>query len=143
GCDLVAFGTKYIGALNGSGILCGRKDLVEAAVPHGFIGFETVAWGKSFGRPLKLDRQTIVALVTALQEWLETDHEARLAGYGRRLDAMRSELDGAAGVSFSLVRGDGPAPRVLRLEIDPAKARADAAGVIAGLQRGTPAIAVG
>ena len=30
---------------------------------HGFMGFETVAYGKSFGRPLKLDRQTIVAAV--------------------------------------------------------------------------------
>src|SRR5262249_2210275 len=29
GADLVAFGAKYIGALNASGILCGRKDLVD------------------------------------------------------------------------------------------------------------------
>src|SRR5207248_4131846 len=75
GADLVAFGAKYLGALNASGILCGRKDLVDAAVLHGFIGFETNAWEKSFGRPLKLDRQTIVAVVTALEEWFETDHE--------------------------------------------------------------------
>src|SRR2546421_7923189 len=122
GADLVAFGAKYIGALNASGILCGRKDLVDAAAQHGFIGFETTAWEKSFGRPLKLDRQTIVAVVTALQEWLETDHHARVAGYEKRLDAMRSELDGAPGVSSSIVKGNGPAPRVLRLEIDPAKA---------------------
>jgi len=63
GADLVAFGAKYLGALNASGILCGRKDLVAAAACHGFMGFETVAYGKSFGRPLKLDRQTIVAAV--------------------------------------------------------------------------------
>jgi hypothetical protein len=84
GADLVAFGAKYLGALNASGILCGRADLVKAATLHGFIGFETTAWEKSFGRPLKLDRQTIVAVVTALQEWFETDHDARLAGYEQR-----------------------------------------------------------
>jgi L-seryl-tRNA(Ser) seleniumtransferase len=143
GADLVAFGAKYLGALNASGILCGRKDLVDAAVQHGFIGFETTAWEKSFGRPLKLDRQTIVAVVTALQEWLETDHDARLAGYERRLKAMAAELDGAPGVTIDLVNGDGPAPRVLRLSFDAARGRYDAASVLNKLWSGVPAIAVG
>jgi L-seryl-tRNA(Ser) seleniumtransferase len=142
GADLVAFGAKYLGALNASGILCGRADLVNAAVLHGFIGFETVAFGKSFGRPLKLDRQTIVAVVAALQEWLETDHSARLAGYERRLKAMAAELEGAAGVTLSIERGEGPAPLVLRLTVDGTKARHDAAGIAAGLWSGSPAIAV-
>jgi D-glucosaminate-6-phosphate ammonia-lyase len=143
GADLVAFGAKYVGALNASGILCGRADLVKAAALHGFIGFERGAWEKSFGRPLKLDRQTIVAVVTALQEWLEMDHDARLKNYDRRLKAMATELEGAPGVSLSFVHGDGPAPRVLRLAFDPARARHDAAGVANGLLAGTPAVAVG
>jgi len=142
GADLVAFGAKYIGALNASGILCGRRDLVEAAALHGFIGFETTAWEKSFGRPLKVDRQTIVAVVIALQEWFETDHEARIAGYERRLRAMSAELEGAPGVALSLVRADGPAPCVLRLSIDAARARYDANGLADALMSGTPAIAV-
>ena len=143
GVDLVAFGAKYIGALNASGILCGRKDLVAAATLHGFIGFESAAWEKSFGRPLKVDRQTIVAVVAALREWLDTDHEARLAGYERRLNAMMSELQGAPGVSLSLARGEGPAPLVLRLDIDRSKARHDVAGLVDALWAGNPAVAVG
>lgn len=142
GADLIAFGAKYIGALNGSGILVGRRDLVSAAALHGFIGFETVAWEKSLGRPMKLDRQTIVAVVTALQEWFETDHDARIAGYERRLLAMRSELDGAPGVALSLVRGNGPEPLTLRLDIDASQARDSAAGIADSLMAGTPAIAV-
>ena len=143
GADLVAFGAKYIGALNGSGILAGRKDLVEAASMHGFVGFETVAWERGLGRPLKLDRQTIVAVVAALQEWFETDHPARIAGFERRLKAMQSELQGAAGVQQSLVPGDGPSPLLLRLDIDASKARADVPTLISKLEAGTPAIAVG
>ncbi len=143
GADLVAFGAKYVGALNASGILCGRKELVDAAVQHSFIGFETTAWEKSIGRPLKLDRQTIVAVVTALQEWLETDHDARLAGYERRLKAMAAELDGAPGVTIELVNGEGASPRVLRLSFDPARGRYDAASVLNKLWSGVPAIAVG
>lgn len=143
GADLIAFGAKYIGALNGSGILCGRPDLVKAASMSGFVAFETTAWEKAFGRPLKLDRQTIVAVVEALREWLETDHEARLRGYERRLEAMRSELDGAAGVTLSIVKADGPSPRTLHVALDPAVARHDADGVVAALMKGNPAIAVG
>jgi D-glucosaminate-6-phosphate ammonia-lyase len=142
GADLVAFGAKYLGALNASGILCGRRDLVNAAAMHGFIGFETNAYEKSFGRPLKVDRQTIVAVVTALQEWLETDHEARIAGYERRLEAMSRELEGAPGVSRSIVRDEGSSPIVLRLTLDASQARSDAAGVARALRAGNPGIAV-
>jgi L-seryl-tRNA(Ser) seleniumtransferase len=142
GADLVAFGAKYIGALNASGILCGRRDLVKAAVLHGFIGFERGAWEKSFGRPLKVDRQTIVAVVAALQEWFEIDHEARIAKYEKRLKAMMAELDGAVGVSLSLVRSEGPAPLVLRLTLDRQQARYDAAGLENALLKGNPSIAV-
>lgn len=142
GADLVAFGTKYIGALNASGILCGRADLVSAAALHGFIGFETVAWEKSWGRPLKVDRQTIVAVVAALREWLDTDHEARIAGYERRLGAIRGELEGAPGVQLSIARAEGPAPCVLRLDVDAAEARTDVEGIVRGLWSGTPRIAV-
>jgi L-seryl-tRNA(Ser) seleniumtransferase len=142
GADLVAFGAKYLGALNASGILCGRSDLVAAASLHGFIGFETLAWEKSWGRPLKVDRQTIVAVVAALREWLDTDHEARLAGYERRLQAIASELDGAAGVSLSIRHDEGPAPCVLRVGVDASRARQDVTGIVKGLWSGTPAISV-
>ena len=143
GADLVGFGAKYIGALNGSGILVGRPDLVKAASTSGFVAFETTAWEKAFGRPLKLDRQTIVAVVEALREWLETDHDARLRGYERRLDAMRSELDGAPGVKLRIVNADGPSPRTLHVELEPGKARTDADGVTSALLKGNPAVAVG
>jgi L-seryl-tRNA(Ser) seleniumtransferase len=143
GADLVAFGAKYLGALNASGILCGRADLVNAASLDGFIAFETEAWEKSWGRPLKVDRQTIVAVVAALREWLDTDHEARLAGYERRLQAMASELQGARGVKLQIVSDEGPSPRVLRLDIDPQAARHDVPSIVSALYSGSPAIAVG
>src|SRR5581483_11170008 len=92
GADLVAFGAKYIGSVHSSGILCGKKALVDAAVPQGFIGFETVAERKSFGRPLKLDRQEIVGVITAVEEWFSMDHEKRVAELERRLDALRRAL---------------------------------------------------
>ena len=143
GADLVAFGGKYFGGLNASGILCGRKALIEAAVPQGFIGYETVAYGKSFGRPLKLDRQTIVGVVVALQEWLSMDHDQRLRSFEQRLAAIAAELDGLPGVATSIEHGGGSTPRVLKLGIDPRRAARDVEGEVACLRSGTPAIVVG
>lgn len=143
GADLVCFGAKYIGAPNSSGILCGRKDLVEPALRQGFIGFETTAERKAFGRPLKLDRQEIIAVVVALQEWMAMDHAARLAELEARLGTIARALEGLPGVSLELLRRDGAAPRLLRVAIDPATARRSAAAVIAELWRGRPAIAAG
>lgn len=59
GADLACFGTKYLGAPQSSGILCGRRDLVAAAARQGFIGFETASRGKAFGRPFKLHSSAI------------------------------------------------------------------------------------
>jgi D-glucosaminate-6-phosphate ammonia-lyase len=143
GVDLVAFGAKYIGAPNSSGILAGRRELVEAAVPQGFIGFETIAHGHSFGRPLKLDRQEIVAVTVALQEWFTMDHDRRLAELERRLAPIAQRLSGAPGVVTSIQRADGPAPRVLRISLEAGVARHDVASLIQALREESPAIAVG
>jgi len=142
GADLVAFGAKYIGGVHSSGILCGKKELVDAAVPQGFIGFETVAERRSFGRPLKLDRQEIVGVVTAVQEWFSMDHDKRIADLERRIAAWQSRLQSAPGLSFEVVKQEGTTPRRLRIEIDPAKARRDAKAVVEGLRAGNPMILV-
>ncbi|MDA0709653.1 MAG: hypothetical protein O3B73_05515, partial [bacterium] len=92
---LIGFGTKYIGACNSTGILCGKKELVEAAYAHSFIGFETSNL-ETVGRPLKVDRQEVVAVVVALQEWLAMDHEARIAEHWRKADYIMTGLQGVA-----------------------------------------------
>jgi L-seryl-tRNA(Ser) seleniumtransferase len=142
GADLVAFGAKYIGAPNSSGILCGRRDQVEAAVPQGFIGFESPGtFGKSFGRPFKLDRQEVVAVVVALQEWLSMDHAARLGRFEQRLRRIAEGLANAPGVSTSIVEGNGPSPRLLKVALSP-DARLDVERLVAALHEQDPIIVV-
>jgi D-glucosaminate-6-phosphate ammonia-lyase len=143
GADLVAFGSKYFGGVNSAGILCGRKELIEAAVPQGFIGFETVTNRKGFGRPLKLDRQEIVGVVVALQEWMTMDHDRRLQRQEQRLATVSRAVDGLAGVSTEVLKSEGAAPRVLRVAVDPASARRSAEAVAQALRDGDPSIAVG
>jgi len=109
---LIGFGAKYIGACNSTGILCGKKELVEAAYAHSFIGFETGDL-ETVGRPLKLDRQEVVAVVVALQEWLAMDHEKeRIEPAWKRtryIERRIKKLPGLKGaeISFTPESGEG------------------------------------
>ncbi|MBN2336871.1 aminotransferase class V-fold PLP-dependent enzyme [Candidatus Bathyarchaeota archaeon] len=80
GCDLVAIGGKYVGGPNSTGFVYGRKDLVDAIALHSFIGAEAgpeekSGYYRSIGRGYKLDRQEIIGLLTAFDEWYSVDHE--------------------------------------------------------------------
>ena len=139
GADLVCYGAKYFGAYNSTGILSGRKDLLQAAFGHSFIGFETGAY-RSVGRPLKLDRQEIIAVVVALREWLSLDHEDRLAEHERKGQVISQALAGLP----HLTAAWAPDPRSLssgvRLTLDEAELGKTAAQVSQALREGTPSI---
>ena len=77
GADAVAYGAKYFGALNGTGIIVGKSEIIEAAKLHSFIGFE---FGKmrTIGRSMKMDKEDVVAVYVALKTWLTMNHEERI-----------------------------------------------------------------
>lgn len=91
GADLVCYAGKYFDAPHSTGLLTGRRDLVEAAAMNGFVSFETNGL-RTIGRPMKLDRQEIIACVVALREWFAMNHEDRLLKYGDRADVIIREL---------------------------------------------------
>ena len=99
--DIACFGAKYMGAPQSSGFLCGKKDLVDAASDQGFIAFQENG-GRSFGRPMKLDKQEVVGVVTAVERWLTINHEDRLLVYEERLESVRQELGATPGVEAEI-----------------------------------------
>jgi L-seryl-tRNA(Ser) seleniumtransferase len=138
GADIVCYGAKYFGAPHSAGILSGRKDLVESAKKQGFIGFEANPF-RSFGRPLKLDRQEIIAVVVALQEWMAMDHEARFATYDKRVKNLQKAFEGVANVEATPQPESGPAQN-LRLTLDESALDKTAADIAAALKEGNPRI---
>lgn len=138
GADLVCYGAKYFGAPNSSGILCGRKDLIEAAALHGFIGFETTPY-RTFGRPMKLDRQEIVAVVVALHEWMTMDHRARFESYERRVRNLQRELEGTPNIELTL---QGSPVTGLNVTVDEKSLGKATAEIVNSLREGTPSIRV-
>jgi len=141
GADLVCYGAKYFGSPHSTGIVCGRRDLVEAAAMHGFIGFE-LNGGRTVGRPLKVDRQEVVAVVVALKEWLSMDHRARFEGYARKVQVILNALEGIPGVTATPVAGPGGWAQAARIQLDPAVAGMTAADLVAALRQDEPMILV-
>lgn len=101
GVDLMAHSSKYFGGPNSTGFLAGRKDLIEAAMMHSFVGFE---YGppRTLGRGMKIDRQEVIAVVTALREWMSMDHQSRLAENRARAERLRDAMAQIPNISVSL-----------------------------------------
>ena len=135
--DLVGFGAKYFGAPNSSGLLCGRRDLVEAARAHGFAAFERRGL-PGFGRPLKIDRQEVVGVVAALRAWLADGAAAeRDEAASRRGRHLRDLLTDLPGLNPQPAGGD----RVTGLQLTPSTGSGlDGAVLAARLRDGNPSI---
>ncbi len=79
GADLVVLsGGKEIAGPQSSGLVCGRRDLVEACAMNANPNY-------GIGRPMKAGKEEIVGLVRALELYLEEDHAAK---EGRREEAV-------------------------------------------------------
>ena len=105
GVDMVAFsGGKGIRGPQATGILCGRGELIEAALlnrdnwnsPHAGIC-----------RTMKVSKELIVGLVTALELFLERDHEAEARSLRAKSQVIVSALEGIPGVVAGIEHG-GP-----------------------------------
>jgi L-seryl-tRNA(Ser) seleniumtransferase len=118
GFDLVAFsGGKGLRGPQASGLLLGRKDLIEAAHlnnnPH----------GDTIGRGMKVGKEEIVGLLTAVEVYLSRDHEADQRLWRGFMESVAKDLKGIAGVKTEIyVPGPGGHPLpYLRVQWDNAK----------------------
>ena len=141
--DLVCFGGKYFGAPSSSGFLCGRADLVYAASRQGFVASQSGDRPRSFGRSMKVDRQEIVGMVVALEEWMTIDHEDRILVYLSHAKVIQDGVDDLAGVSTEIHRLDSHASASMTIELDPTVVKKSGHATADGLASGIPKILVG
>ena len=139
--DLACFGAKYFGAPHSTGFVCGKKDLVDAVSAQGFIGFHT-GDRTAIGRPLKVDRQDVIAVVTALDAWFSMNHEDRLLENDRRLSAMQVKLRGIANVETKVVQHQKFWGFTLHVVVDTVALGKSVQEVVRELDQGTPRILV-
>ena len=138
---MVCFGAKYFGSANSTGILAGPKELVEAAVLHNFVAFQTQG-ASGIGRGFKVDRQEVIAAVVALEEWLTMDHEERFMVQERRIQTISNALEGIPHVKTQHLWERKGAWMRLAVILDEQAMGKTAASVVQALKDGDPSIMV-
>ncbi|MFN9085776.1 MAG: selenocysteine synthase, partial [Acidobacteriota bacterium] len=146
GADLIAFsGGKAINGPQGSGIHCGRRDLIMSAILQNLdLDLDWPSWNPppalidkqrlaglpthGIGRSAKIGKETIVGLLTALELFAAESDASRAARHQQILDQLRQL---APELPFTL--RSGPVPLLLL-------AAANARQALVELQNGHPAI---
>jgi uncharacterized pyridoxal phosphate-dependent enzyme len=138
GADLALFsGGKGLCGPQSSGLILGRKDLIEAcafhACPRPFVG-----------RPMKVGKEELVGLMTAVKWYLGLDHEALMASYEDQvryvIDAFSSGQGVSAQRSFPSEAGQ-PMPRA-EITFDEGAVGLTRDEILAQLRSGKPSIAL-
>jgi uncharacterized pyridoxal phosphate-dependent enzyme len=93
GIDLYCFsGGKGLRGPQCSGLLLGRKDLIEAALLNCSPREGAVC------RPMKVGKEEIIGCLTALETWLKIDEKKIYAEWNGRLDRIRKLVETVPGV---------------------------------------------
>ena len=103
GIDLYCFsGGKGLCGPQCSGLLLGRKDLIEAALLNCSPREGAVC------RPMKVGKEEIIGCLTALETWLKVDEKKLYGEWNARVDRIRKLVDLVPGVKTDIyVPDDG------------------------------------
>jgi uncharacterized pyridoxal phosphate-dependent enzyme len=114
GLDLYCFsGGKGLCGPQCSGLLLGRKDLIEAALLNCNPREGAVC------RPMKVGKEEIIGCLTALETWLKTDEKKLYAEWNSRIDRIRKLVETVPGVKTDVyVPADGNRYPTLKVSWD-------------------------
>ena len=161
GADLVAFsGGKAIRGPQSTGILCGRRDLISSAAlqmldmdDHFQLWdppSELIDKGKlpgiprhGIGRGMKVSKEEIAALLTALDLFASGAYDQQLPQLRSYLELIACELSDAPIHCDIVDAGDGESPPILELAIDDTRVKHSAFEICQKLRNGSPPIHLG
>jgi len=138
GIDLYCFsGGKGLRGPQCSGLLLGRKDLIEAALLNCSPREGAVC------RPMKVGKEEIIGCLTALETWLKIDEKKLYAEWQTRIDRIRKLVDTVPGVKTDVyVPEDGNRYPTLKVAWDQEAWKFSIADCVERLRASNPVIEV-
>lgn len=139
GFDLVGFsGGKGLRGPQSSGLLLGRKELIQAALLNNNPNEDAI------GRPCKVGKEEMIGLLAALEEYLQRDHEADMCLWRGFMESIARDLRGISTVTAEVyVPGPGEHPiPYLRVQWDQNRLNLKYGDCAQQLRDGDPSIEV-
>jgi uncharacterized pyridoxal phosphate-dependent enzyme len=138
GIDLYCFsGGKGLCGPQCSGLLLGRKDLIEAALLNCSPREGAVC------RPMKVGKEEVIGCLTALETWLNLDEKKVYAEWNGRIDRIRKLVETVPGVKTdTYVPEDGNRYPTLKISWDQQTWRFTISDCVQELRAGDPVIEV-
>jgi L-seryl-tRNA(Ser) seleniumtransferase len=138
GLDLYCFsGGKGLCGPQCSGLLLGRKDLIESALLNCSPREGAVC------RPMKVGKEEIIGCLTALETWLKIDEKKLYAEWNGRVDRIRRLVETVPGVKTeTFTPDDGNRYPTLKISWDQQAWRYSISDCVQELRAGDPVIEV-
>lgn len=137
GFDLVTFsGGKMIRGPQSTGLLFGRKDLIEAAV------LNHSPYEAPIGRPMKVSKEEMFGMYVALKLYLERDHKKEWEEWLQRVRKVKAIVETVSGVNAETYIEEGPANAFPSLDVswDEQKVKTTPKDVQEALRKENPSI---
>jgi uncharacterized pyridoxal phosphate-dependent enzyme len=137
GCDLYTFsGGKGLCGPQSSGLLLGRKDLIEAALAN------SNPWEGAVCRPMKVGKEEIMGCLAAVETWLKMDVPKLNKEWGMRVQRIATLVGTVPGVETKVYTPEENQCPTLSISWDQKAWRYTTADCAKQLLEGTPSIAV-
>lgn len=138
GVDLYCFsGGKGLSGPQCSGLLLGRKDLIDAALAN------YSPWEGAVCRAMKVGKEEIIGLLTAVEEWKRIDFKALNDQWSKRAQRIAKLVETVPGVTASIeIPEDGNSFPTVTVKWDEARLGLTVAQCDSQLREGNPRIEV-
>jgi L-seryl-tRNA(Ser) seleniumtransferase len=138
GIDMYCFsGGKGLRGPQCSGLLLGRKDLIEAALLNSNPREGAIC------RPMKVGKEEIIGCLVALETWLKVDEKKLYEEWNARIDRIRKLVETVPGVTTSTyVPDDGNRYPTLKVKWDQQAWGFSISDCVQELRAGNPVIEV-